>query len=483
MFSASYSKKIWKTALLPIVDFISILFGAGLIYIIRYWWLKESVFGFALGAKQIYGNEYLNGAILFSFTIVLVYSFLGLYEVNRRESFWRNFINLAIGVLGVMLALITYFFFYEYDRETLPGGVPVSRFILGAGGFLILYSVLLGRGVIWAIENLLYRFGLGKVGIVIIADKTNYLLKQLHNRRQDINKIYSYTELTAENYAELEQAIKNGEVGEIYLYSSLNEFEPKLALLSERYKISFVFSPQGLKDYQAYDLRAVNIGQKVFLELRHTKLDGWQIVLKRVFDLIFSLSFIVLFSWLYILIAILIKLDSRGPIFYGNKRVGPNGKEFVLWKFRRLKKEYCTTDDNQTALQFEQELIAKNDIRGGVLYKIKDDPRATKMGKFLEKTSLDELPQFFNVLIGNLSVVGPRPHQLREVAKYATHHFKVLNIKPGITGLAQINGRSDLDFEDEVTFDTYYVENWNFFLDLWIIIKTPIILLFKRHRG
>ncbi len=111
-----------------------------------------------------------------------------------------------------------------------------------------------------------------------------------------------------------------------------------------------------------------------------------------------------------------------------------------------------------------------------------DDPRRTKLGRFLEKTSLDELPQFFNVLIGNMSLVGPRPHQPIEVAKYEKWHKKVFNLKPGITGMAQISGRSDLDFDEEVKLDTYYIENWSLWLDIKILLKTPLVVLFRRHR-
>jgi lipopolysaccharide/colanic/teichoic acid biosynthesis glycosyltransferase len=186
---------------------------------------------------------------------------------------------------------------------------------------------------------------------------------------------------------------------------------------------------------------------------------------------------------LYILIALAIYIEDKGNPFYSSKRIGPNGKPFDVFKFRRLKMKYCTTDNNLEALKLEQELIATKDMRNdGVLYKIKDDPRSTKVGTFLEKTSLDELPQFFNVLFGSLSVVGPRPHQPREVDKYQPHHFKVLNIKPGITGLAQINGRSDLTFDQEVVFDSEYVNNWSFWLDLAIILKTPLILI-KGHKN
>jgi exopolysaccharide biosynthesis polyprenyl glycosylphosphotransferase len=482
MLSRSYSRKIWRTALLPIVDFISVLLGSGLIYLIRYRWLDDNFFGYNFGIKQIYGQVYLEWSIILALIVIFIYAILGLYEVNRRQNFWRSVFNLTFGVFVVLLGLITYFFFYEYNTDIFAQGIPVSRFILGTGGFLVLYVVFFGRALFWAVENLLFKFGWGKVDVVVIGDKHNYLFDFLR-QRQDIENIFTYNSLTEQSLSDIEDSIKNGLVSEIYLFAGDSELELKLAILAERQKVSFIFSPIGLKDYDAYDLKAINIGQKVFLEMRYTKLDGWQVVLKRLFDILFASVFLILFSWLYLIIIIAIKLDSDGPIFYGNKRVGSNGKEFILWKFRRMKKEFCITDTNTQALELEKKLIEKNDIRGDILYKIKDDPRTTKVGRFLEKYSLDELPQFFNVLMGSLSLVGPRPHQLREVSKYSSHHYKVLNIKPGLTGMAQINGRSDLSLDDEVAFDTFYVENWNFLLDLKIIFKTPFIVLFKRHKA
>ena len=134
-------------------------------------------------------------------------------------------------------------------------------------------------------------------------------------------------------------------------------------------------------------------------------------------------------------------------------------------------------------LEYEKKLIAQKSKRQGPLYKILNDPRRTKVGRFMEKTSLDELPQLFKVVIGNMSLVGPRPHQAREVAKYAGYQKHVLDIKPGLTGLAQISGRSDLSFEDEVKLDTYYIENWSLKLDLWIMLKTPFVVLTKKHKN
>ena len=148
-----------------------------------------------------------------------------------------------------------------------------------------------------------------------------------------------------------------------------------------------------------------------------------------------------------------------------------------------MRQQYCIGpqfDNQEKALAVEKGLIAQKSIKEGPVYKIQDDPRVTRTGRVLRRWSLDELPQLFNVLAGEMSLVGPRPHQPREVARYAKHHRRVLNIKPGLTGLAQISGRSDLEFEEEVRLDTLYLEHWTVLLDLIILLKTPFILLKPR---
>ncbi len=147
--------------------------------------------------------------------------------------------------------------------------------------------------------------------------------------------------------------------------------------------------------------------------------------------------------------------------------------------------EFSTGKQNKNgkaALAYEKELIRKQNTKSGPLYKIKDDPRVTKVGRFLRFTSLDEFPQLFNVLLGSMSLVGPRPHQPREVKEYKKHQLVVHAIRPGITGLAQISGRSDLTFEEEIRLDTLYLEQWSFLMDIIILLKTPFILL-KRRRA
>jgi exopolysaccharide biosynthesis polyprenyl glycosylphosphotransferase len=193
--------------------------------------------------------------------------------------------------------------------------------------------------------------------------------------------------------------------------------------------------------------------------------------LKRIFDLCFSAILIFLLSPLYLLIAILIKLDSPGPAFFRQKRIGLNSKEFEIWKFRTMV---------VNAEKLQKDLEAKNEVKDGVLFKVKDDPRITKIGKFLRAYSLDELPQIFNVLVGEMSLVGPRPLPVRDVEKFKTNHFIRQDVLPGITGLWQVSGRSNIDnFEDAVKLDLDYIQNWSISLDFQILLQTVKVVLQK----
>jgi len=207
------------------------------------------------------------------------------------------------------------------------------------------------------------------------------------------------------------------------------------------------------------------------VEVKRTALDGWGRILKRVFDLIFSFLLLIIFSPLFLILGIIIKMDSQGPIFYHAKRIGAYGREIKIWKFRSMVKN---------ADKLKQKLLAENEREDGPLFKMEADPRVTRVGRFIRKWSLDELPQFLNAFKGDMSLVGPRPHEPNEVKQYEKHHKKLLNIKPGITGLAQVSGRSDLDFEEEVRLDTFYIENWSLWLDLIILIKTPLVVLLRK---
>ena len=200
-------------------------------------------------------------------------------------------------------------------------------------------------------------------------------------------------------------------------------------------------------------------------------------LIKNLFDLLFSLLFLVAFLPLFIVISLLIKLSSRGPIFFQQKRIGKNNIPFKCIKFRTM---YPEAKDILENLLMKDSLLKKEFEE---THKIKNDPRVTTIGKFLRKTSLDELPQFINVLRGEMSIIGPRPIVKDEKKKYGKNLKKVLLIKPGITGLWQVSGRNNLTYKRRVMLDLDYVENHNLLMDLRILLRTFGVILFPLDRG
>lgn len=204
---------------------------------------------------------------------------------------------------------------------------------------------------------------------------------------------------------------------------------------------------------------------------------SWRVIvsfalcLKRSFDVMASFIFLIIFSPLFLLIAVVIKLEDGGPVFFAQKRVGRFGREFKMWKFRSM----CIGAEAKI-----EDLLDKNQHQDGVTFKIKNDPRITKIGKWLRKFSLDELPQFFNVLIGDMSLVGPRPPVPREVALYTVAERRRLLVAPGITCFWQIGGRSEIDFSGQVQLDLRYIESQSFWLDVIILFKTVPAVLFSK---
>ena len=198
---------------------------------------------------------------------------------------------------------------------------------------------------------------------------------------------------------------------------------------------------------------------------------------KNFFDLLFSLLFLIISLPFFIVISLLIKLSSRGPIFYLQGRIGKNNIPFRCIKFRTMYPESKDIFEN---------LIMKDDklrMEFEATQKIKNDPRITTIGKLLRKTSLDELPQFINVLKGEMSIVGPRPIVKDEIIKYEENFKKVSSIKPGITGLWQVSGRNNLSYKRRVMLDLNYVENYDLIMDLRILIRTFGVILFPLDRG
>lgn len=198
---------------------------------------------------------------------------------------------------------------------------------------------------------------------------------------------------------------------------------------------------------------------------------GIEFQVKRCFDFLASVLFLLLTFPVYVIIAMLIRLDSPGPIFFRQTRIGLQNRPFKVWKFRTMV---------VNAAELQKELESQNENRDGVLFKMKDDPRVTRVGKFLRRYSLDELPQVFNVLFGEMSFVGPRPLPLRDVEKFSEHDFIRHAILPGITGMWQVSGRSNIDnFDDVLRLDMVYIKEWSLWLDLKIMLQTVRVVLQK----
>jgi len=192
--------------------------------------------------------------------------------------------------------------------------------------------------------------------------------------------------------------------------------------------------------------------------------------LRRFFDLVGSLSLLVILSPLFCLITLLIRLDSPGPVIYRQIRSGVNGRKFAFYKFRSMVER----------AEERQEALAAYNLMNGPVFKMRNDPRITRVGRFLRKTSLDELPQLINVLKGDMSFVGPRPPIPEEVEKYEGWQRRRLSMKPGITGLWQVSGRNQIDFDQWMKLDLEYIDNWSLWLDFKIILKTiPVVLMGK----
>lgn len=210
-----------------------------------------------------------------------------------------------------------------------------------------------------------------------------------------------------------------------------------------------------------------NIGSVEFAENKKFTL---YLISKRIMDIILALIALIISIPLFLILAILVKLDSKGPVFYGHTRKGKNRSDIKIYKFRTM---YSNSDEIFENFSEEQKKEYYEN------FKLDNDPRVTKLGGFLRKTSLDELPQLLNVLKGDLSLIGPRPIVEKEISKYGEYADKFFSVIPGITGYWQANGRSDTSYDERIQMDMYYIDNRSFMMDIKIILKTVISVIKK----
>ncbi len=314
------------------------------------------------------------------------------------------------------------------------------------------------------------ELGYRVVGIVWYESGSETTRPQMLADLPVVGGIDDLTELIRELRIQ-EVIITANELGSERLFDSMMQ-------IGREQRVEFCFAPSPL-DVLPQKTSIEQIGVLPMVRLFREPLSDIERFIKRASDIIIAgISFIILLQ-LWIVIAMIVKLDSKGPILFLQERVGMDGRVFLCYKFRTM---FAGADENIHRAAYKLNIEGGGEANAGddnkpVFGKVKNDPRITRAGKFLRRTSLDELPQLLNVLKGNMSVVGPRPPIPYEVEAYALWHRKRLDVKPGITGLWQVSGRNRLTFEEMVQLDLFYVKNWSLWLDLKIILLTlPAIM-------
>jgi exopolysaccharide biosynthesis polyprenyl glycosylphosphotransferase len=470
------SQLVFGIVHLPI-DILMILLAFALAYYIRS--RSEFIYIWPLA-------DYLKFILYFLPLWIIVFALEGLYNIRNPKRGIGEFYSVVMAVSTGIAMMVIWLFL---SRTTF-----FSRLVIAYSWFLLIVLVFLGRWILRMIQIYLYKNKIGVQKVLIIGDNRMCydLIKSIQKDKSLGYDLVGIATTSEQRYKLNKNNIKIlGNIENIASIYKQNNFdvliltEPNISLekinnvidFAQHKKISFKEVPN-LYEVKKSNAIYSTIGGIPIINFRPTPLEGWGSVLKRIFDIIVSICLIVIFSPIFIITAIAIKIDSPGPVLFVYKRIGRYGKPFTYFKFRSMIKD-------AHKLRYDPKFRSKiQDLRGwnseNPMIKYKDDPRITRVGKFIRKYSIDELPEFFLVFLGRMSMVGPRPHEKEEVSKYKKHHTKVLEIKPGITGMAQVSGRSDLTFDDEVRLDTFYIENWSIWKDIKILFKTPLAVLHKR---
>ncbi len=408
--------------------------------------------------------------------LILVFAMFGLYNLRGTRRFIHEFNRIVAGItLGMFGAMVLFFF----NQSIFP-----SRFIILAAWVLSIVFVIVGRFILKQFQVLMFARGLGLHRLVVIKGQSVEfkVVERVLRHRSTGYEIVAELADTPDLIEQLETLTANTVVDEIMQAnaSSKTDQNLQLAMLARNRGIQFSFIPN-LFEVQRNVVELNNLKGIPVISLKNSPLDGWGKVTKRILDLIMSTICLIITAPLMLALAIIIKLNSPGPIIYSHIRTG-HGKNFRFYKFRTMFTHLSVGEkygDKQAEEMLQQLLESEaNGNRNGPLHKIKNDPRVTSVGRFLRRTKLDELPQFWNVLKGDMSMVGPRPHLPEQVQAYLNSNRRIFSIKPAIFGLTQIAQITwpTLPFEEEIRLDTYYIENWSLWLDFTTLLKSFYLL-------
>ncbi|HPO06128.1 MAG TPA: sugar transferase, partial [Candidatus Gracilibacteria bacterium] len=346
----------------------------------------------------------------------------GNYQINNGFKNKFSFFRLLLSVFYLILAIISYYSLILTQNF-------FSRGILLMIAILTIIFISINHGFWYFIQNWCWKKGKSQINIAIIGEN-----ERISAFQKNLNRYPAFQVKYTKKKSEIHE-IDSKEIQEVWVFADTKQHYGDREILDWAQNNHLIFrTVPDLWETLTARMEADTLDSWPILSIKPTPLEGWGRVLKRLSDICFAGFGIILISPILLFIAILVKLTSKGPIFYISERVGRYGKTFKMLKFRSM-----IVDADQLKAKLEE----YNHRKDSPLFKIKNDPRITPFGNILRKTSLDELPQLFNVLWGTMSLVGPRAHLPQEVAKYDEDQLRVLTIKPGITGLPQVSGRSD----------------------------------------
>jgi exopolysaccharide biosynthesis polyprenyl glycosylphosphotransferase len=426
---------------------------------------------------------------------LLALRYYDLYRLRGEFSFFddgiRVFKSTAIGSLLIVAAAFLYRGGFHYRAFSYARSVFVLDFLIALGSF---YSL---RLLVRSAQTFFRLRGVNLIPTLVVGrgPEAAFCIKEMRERPSLGYRVIGAVDSGAlsaslpETYegvpvvsdlAGLPEAIRESAANEVIIADSHVDGDALFDVMmrcGRRRGVEFRIAPS-LFNCLPSKTEVDQIGALPMIRLFREPLSDFARGTKRISDIIIASLTLALLSPFWLLIALLIKFDSKGPTFYAQERVGMDGRIFVVYKFRTMRVDA----DSEIHREYQRKFIAGHaeanvgDAKKPA-YKLRDDPRITRIGRILRRLSLDEVPQLFNVLRGDMSVVGPRPPIPYEVEAYELRHRKRLDMKPGLTGLWQVSGRNRLPFEEMVKLDLFYIENWSLLFDLKIILRTVLVML------
>src|SRR5947208_1495221 len=409
--------------------------------------------------------------------LIAIFTLRGLYNIRLTGTWFRQIITIASSATTGLAILITYFFVFQPPSS--------SRLIVPFVWAIAIAILSVGRLIVSAAMGMLYRLGLGETRLLVVGSgRLSKMIMQhivanpnlgynivgfLHDMNESPSDFGRFKMLGTLD--DLGMVIRSMQIDEVIiaLPANLHQQSIRSVRLCEHLGTSFKLVPD------LYELSISRIDMEAIegiplLGIRQASINTLQRFVTRTVDIVLSILILALGLPFWLCIALAIRLNSPGEVIYRQTRIGQNGRPFKVYKFRSMYK------DAENVLS---DLLIYNEAQGP-LFKMKDDPRITPVGKFLRRTSFDEIPQLINVIQGEMSLVGPRPPLPHEVAQYEEWQKGRLAMKPGMTGLWQVRGRSDISFDEGVLMDLYYIENWSLRLYFQILLRTIPVVLFSR---